>query len=153
DELAPLLRLEEHVPAVEELERVGEVDAPVRRERHLPAERHHAAPVLAVERLRVPDAVALDQGQPDLAGLPELDLGAGEGPLLAAAREREPDVLVAMLEHGHHDRVVLSPEVKEEVLAGRLNGRDRDLRGVDDDVVREEVGEYDEPAQGLDAKP
>ena len=43
--------------------------------------------------------------------------------------------------------------MEQEILARRLDRRGGDLRGVDDDVVGEEVGEDDEPARGLDAEP
>src|SRR4029077_17807641 len=80
DELAALLLLEEHVPAVEEVERVGEVDPPVGGEGHLPAERDDLADLAALQGRRVPKARALEEGDPDLpAPGAVLDLRSREG--------------------------------------------------------------------------
>src|SRR5262249_49971211 len=114
DELAALLLLEEHVPAVDEVERVGEIDPPVDAEGHLPAKRDDLADLAALEGRRVPKPHALEERDPDLPALRAvLDLRAREGARVALTRDREHDVLRAVLEDRHHDRITLSREVEE----------------------------------------
>ena len=90
DELAALLLLEEHVPAIEQVERVGEIDPPVGGEGHLPTKRDDFADLAALEGRRVPKPRALEEGDPDLPALRAvLDLRTREGARVALTRDRE----------------------------------------------------------------
>jgi len=96
-------------------------------------------------------SAALEERDPDLLLLAEIDLRPGE----TAGRRRSPrpaaDVLVAVLEHQHRDRVALPAKWSKEVLARELRDRRRDLGGVDHHVVGEEVG-IRRSATALDAQ-
>src|SRR6185295_7866389 len=100
---------------------------------------------------RMPDPAGLEHGDPDLAaGLSVGDLRAGDRAIVALAGERDADFLVAVLVDAHDDRVLLPREVQDEVLAGELDGVERQLARVDEDVVGEEVRQHDEAAGAVD---
>ena len=101
----------------------------------------------------MPGVVPFEDRHPDLASrLAEVDLGAGDRSGVSLAGQGQADVLVAVLEDVHDDRVFLAGEVEDEVLARQLDAIDRNLAGVEEDVVGEEVGQHGEPARTLDAE-
>ena len=118
-EYLPSPSLQEHLPAIGEVVRPGEIDAPLGRERHGPVEGDDLAGIGSRQVARVPDAGSVEQSHPDLLVL-EPDLGAGDDAPVALAVECDLHVLFPALEDAHGDRVAVSDEVEDEVLAGEI---------------------------------
>ena len=147
----PLFLLEQHLPTVSQIAAPGEIDPPLGFKRHFPVEARDLLGLFGSHVGNVPDLRGLHQGHPDLSALAEGDFRPGDDPLVAFSRERNFDVLLAVLEHAHDDGVFCARRMQQEVLARHLDDGHGDFAGVDHNVVGEEIRQNDEPARTVDA--